>query len=156
MINDQEILYVIRHVITRDKITEEEEKGLLRFTRSWVQDLKNYNNIDITPDRIRRVLKDAVAMGEIERNNSFLANLKFFISKSTIEDENIIKQVCQKLVISQKELADILGVQPTVVSNWAKGQIPKTASIALALLLENKTLRDNMEIIKKAHEILHN
>lgn len=68
---------------------------------------------------------------------------------------NIVKMTCNKLHITQKELAEMLGVQPTAISNWATGQIPKMAQLALELLLENKSLKDDLNIIKKAHEILH-
>lgn len=70
-------------------------------------------------------------------------------------EENIVKFTCKELGLTQKELAEMLDVQPTAISNWASGQIPKMAQLALELLLENKSLKDDLNIIKKAHEILH-
>lgn len=71
------------------------------------------------------------------------------------EQTNIVKRVCKELGITQKELAEMLDVLPTAVSNWANGQIPKMAQLALELLLENKSLKSDLDTIKKAHEILH-
>lgn len=70
-------------------------------------------------------------------------------------ETNIVKKVCKELGITQKELAEMLDVLPSAVSNWANGQIPKMAQLALELLLENKSLKSDMEILKKAHQILH-
>ncbi|MCT7509993.1 helix-turn-helix domain-containing protein [Aliarcobacter cryaerophilus] len=71
------------------------------------------------------------------------------------EEQNIVKKVCAELGITQKELAEELGMKATALSNWANGDIPQIAQKALELLLENKKLKDDLNIIKKAHEILH-
>ena len=67
---------------------------------------------------------------------------------------NIVKQTCQILNISQKELANKLDVKPSAVSNWVNGDIPKMVQLALELILENKELKDDFDILKKAHKIL--
>lgn len=67
---------------------------------------------------------------------------------------NIVKKVCTELGITQKELAEELGMKPTALSNWANGDIPQIAQKALELLLENKKLKENFKILKKAHKIL--
>jgi len=69
--------------------------------------------------------------------------------------QNIVKLTCKELGITQKELAEMLDVQPTAVSNWVNGQVPKMVQLALELLLENKSLKADLEIIKQAHAILH-
>ncbi|MCG3690103.1 helix-turn-helix domain-containing protein [Aliarcobacter butzleri] len=69
-------------------------------------------------------------------------------------NENIVKKVCTELGITQKELAEELGMKPTALSNWANGDIPQIAQKALELLLENKKLKENFKILKKAHKIL--
>lgn len=69
-------------------------------------------------------------------------------------EENIVKKVCTELGITQKELAEELGMKPTALSNWANGDIPQIAQKALELLLENKKLKENFKILKKAHKIL--
>lgn len=70
------------------------------------------------------------------------------------EEQNIVKKVCAELGITQKELAEELGMKPTALSNWANGDIPQIAQKALELLLENKELKEKFEILKKAHKIL--
>ncbi|PZP12293.1 MAG: XRE family transcriptional regulator [Aliarcobacter butzleri] len=69
-------------------------------------------------------------------------------------NENTVKKVCSELGITQKELAEELGMKPTALSNWANGDIPQIAQKALELLLENKKLKENFKILKKAHKIL--
>lgn len=71
-----------------------------------------------------------------------------------LEFNNIVKKVCTELGITQKELAEELGMKPTALSNWANGDIPQIAQKALELLLENKKLKENFKILKKAHKIL--
>lgn len=68
--------------------------------------------------------------------------------------ENIIKDFCRELEISQKELAEIFGLSTSAISQWNE-ELPKTAQVALELLVENKKLKNDLSIIKKAHEILH-
>lgn len=74
-------------------------------------------------------------------------------NKMTEEKENIVKEVCKELNITQKELSEILGVPQTTISGWATTKIPKMAELALNLLIENKTLKEKLEIFKKAHKI---
>jgi transcriptional regulator with XRE-family HTH domain len=71
------------------------------------------------------------------------------------EQTNIVKRACKELGITQKELAEMLDVPQQTVSRWSNDEIPKMAQLALELLLENKSLKSDMEILKKAHEILH-
>ncbi len=69
------------------------------------------------------------------------------------EDENIVKATCRELGITQKELAERLDVPQSTVSGWAKNDIPKMTQFALELLIENKHLKDNLNIFKQAHKI---
>ncbi len=45
------------------------------------------------------------------------------------ESENIVKKTCRELGISQKELAEIMGVTTRTLTNWSNGtiEIPKLA-----------------------------
>ena len=70
------------------------------------------------------------------------------------EEQNIVKKVCTELGITQKELAEKFGISTSAISQWNE-DIPKTAQVALELLIENKKLKDDLDIIKKAHELLH-
>jgi len=68
--------------------------------------------------------------------------------------DNIVKRACKELGITQKELAERLDVQPTAVSNWANGQIPKMAQVALEQMLELKDCKDKLQKIKEARDIM--
>lgn len=70
-------------------------------------------------------------------------------------DENIVKKVCRELKITQRELAERLGVPPTTLSGWAGGDIPKMTELALNLMLENKSLKDKFSVLKEAQKILN-
>ena len=68
-------------------------------------------------------------------------------------EENIVKQTCKELGVTQKELAEMLDVSPASVSDWAKGNIPKMTEKALELIIENKGLKEKLNIFKQAHQI---
>lgn len=71
-------------------------------------------------------------------------------------NENIVKKVCTELGITQKELAEIMKINDVTVRNWSsKGQIPDSSIVFMEYIIENKKLKDDLTIIKKAHEILH-
>jgi len=74
-----------------------------------------------------------------------------------MSNENIVKKVCKELGITQKELAEMLDIPPSTISRWASSdEIPKTARIALELLLENKDLKEKLNALKAFKEILDN
>jgi predicted XRE-type DNA-binding protein len=73
---------------------------------------------------------------------------------SYFKNQNIVKRTCKELGITQKELAEMLGVPQSTVSGWAKNDIPKMTKLALELLIKNKNLEDKFEILKQAHKIL--
>ena len=69
--------------------------------------------------------------------------------------ENIVKKVCKELGITQKELAEMLDIPAGTISRWAStDEIPKTARIALELLLENKKLKEKVNVLKQLKEAL--
>ena len=70
------------------------------------------------------------------------------------KEENIVKRVCKELNINQRELADKLEVSPASISDWAKGNIPKMAEMALLLMLENKEIKQHLENVKKFYKTL--
>jgi len=69
------------------------------------------------------------------------------------KDINIVKKVCKELGVTQKELAELLGVPQTTVSGWVTGDIPKMTKYALELMLENKDLKSKLNIFKEAYKI---
>ncbi len=56
------------------------------------------------------------------------------------ESENIVKKTCRELGITQKELAEIMGVSKQSVSYWANNKIqpPKILEKIVELLLIQK------------------
>ena len=57
------------------------------------------------------------------------------------KDENLVKKTCRELEISQKELAEKIGVSNNAISNWknAKTPIPKWAIRSFELIeIESK------------------
>ena len=53
--------------------------------------------------------------------------------------ENIVKKVCKELGITQKELAERIGVNDVTVRTWSsKGNVPEWAVKFMNLLLEKK------------------
>ena len=65
-----------------------------------------------------------------------------------MKDENIVKKVCKELGLTQKELAEMLDIPAGTISRWASTEeMPKTAKIALELLLENKKLKEQTQIL---------
>ena len=71
------------------------------------------------------------------------------------KEENIVKKVCKEFNITQKELAEMLDVLPTNISNWANGQIPRMAQVALEQMLEIKTLNNKLETLKAFKNLLN-
>ena len=54
---------------------------------------------------------------------------------------NLVKQTCKELGITQKELAERIGVHNVTVRNWtSKGNIPEMAKNMMILLVEKKEL----------------
>ncbi|HOW51777.1 MAG TPA: helix-turn-helix domain-containing protein [bacterium] len=66
--------------------------------------------------------------------------------------DNIIKQVCATLGITQKALAKKIGLHEMTVSRWARGydNIPQWAEVLFSLMLRESK---NDEVAKKALEI---
>lgn len=73
----------------------------------------------------------------------------------TADKENIVKQVCRELNITQRELAERIDIPPTTISGWANGEIPKMTELALKLMLENESLKAKFKVLKEAQKILN-
>jgi len=71
-----------------------------------------------------------------------------------MNNDNIVKKVCKELGITQKELAERLGVKPSAISNWASGDIPNVAKIALEQMLKINDLEKKVEKLKDFKKLL--
>ena len=59
----------------------------------------------------------------------------------TESEINLVKKTCKELGITQKELAERIGVHNVTVRNWtSKGNIPEMAKNMMILLVEKKEL----------------
>jgi DNA-binding XRE family transcriptional regulator len=53
--------------------------------------------------------------------------------------ENLVQKTCKELGITQKQLAEKIGVNPKTISNWQTRKMEKYAEVLLnALINENK------------------
>ncbi len=66
---------------------------------------------------------------------------------------NIVKLTCKELGITQKELADKFGISTSAISQWG-ADIPKTAQIALELMIENYRLKKDLKTLVEGHKTL--
>ena len=69
--------------------------------------------------------------------------------------DNIVKKVCKELGITQKELAERLGVHLTTVQKWAQSnQLPEWAKRFLELYKENEKNKEVVNTLKKLLELI--
>ena len=93
--------------------------------------------------------------GSIELNAFFSRVDKHSeLSKIPDDETNQIKKACKILNITQKELAERIGITPSAISQWGN-EIPKTAQVALELMIENDMLKKDLKAIIKGHEVLN-
>lgn len=68
------------------------------------------------------------------------------INRKPNNEENIVKRTCQELGLTQKELANLVGVTTSAISQW-NSEVPRMAEVALTLLIENHHLKKDIESI---------
>jgi len=64
------------------------------------------------------------------------------------KEENLVKKTCKELGITQKELAETVGVSQTTVFRWNTKGIDKTAKVILEGLLYKQKFTDLENIFK--------
>ena len=70
--------------------------------------------------------------------------------------ENIVKKVCKELGITQKELAEQLGVSKPSVDRWASSKdIPESSKKMIEFFLENQKLKKDLSDLKEALNTLY-
>lgn len=71
------------------------------------------------------------------------------------EQTNIVKRACKELGITQKELAEMLGVSKPSVERWAQsGDIPEQAQKQIDLLIENTVIKQELDELKNAFKTI--
>jgi len=72
-----------------------------------------------------------------------------------MKEENIVKRVCKELGLTQKELAERLGVNDGTVRKWAsQTEPPEWAVKFLHLLLEKERLKERLDKFQKAFDLI--
>lgn len=74
-------------------------------------------------------------------------------SAAGLGEPNIVKLTCKELGITQKELADKFGISTSAISQWGT-DIPKTAQVALELMIENHQLKKDLKTLVEGHKTL--
>ncbi len=63
--------------------------------------------------------------------------------------ENIVKKVCRELNITQKELAEMMGVNEGTTRQWSsKGECPEWAVKFIETLTENRKNKEMLQTVK--------
>ena len=71
------------------------------------------------------------------------------------KDHNIVKKVCKELGITQKELAERMGVNDVTVRNWSsKGNVPEWANKFINCLLEKRRCEEKLQKFLTAFQLL--
>jgi transcriptional regulator with XRE-family HTH domain len=67
-----------------------------------------------------------------------------------LEEENLVKKTCKELGITQKQLAEKIGISDRTLSKYATNKIPKNIENHLKLILENKKQKDVFKNLKSS------
>ena len=72
------------------------------------------------------------------------------------KEENLVKKVCREYEITQTELAKELDIPKGTISRWVSTKkIPRTAELALNLMLKNRELENQLKSFKIFREALN-
>ena len=73
------------------------------------------------------------------------------------KEENLVKQVCKEYGITQTELGEKLDIPRGTISRWVSTKnIPKTAELALNLMIKNRELENQLQSFKLFRDALNN
>lgn len=113
---------------------------------------KNKEDVERAIDEIidRGYLNKPVNYGEnIQDDIVITASICYDIENQMIDKINIVKKVCAELGITQRELAERIGMSADSLRTLsAKGQISTQAEAAINLVLENENLKKELENYK--------
>jgi len=69
-------------------------------------------------------------------------------------EDNIVKKTAKELRMTQKQLAETIGIAEQTVRNWAsKGETPQWAINSMNNLLEIKSMKDEINSYKHTLEV---
>lgn len=71
-------------------------------------------------------------------------------------ENNIVKQVCKELGVTQKELAEMIGINDGTIRQWSsKGEVPEWAIKFFDVLIDNKKKDSIISALKQFKSVLH-
>lgn len=106
------------------------------FCEDVVQKLNSRDWILNASDVLSWIEKNCVTLEEQEQPTTKKTHIKR--KKIKKEKSNIVKEICQELNITQKQLAKILEVPEGTVSSWAvKNEIPRLGKKAIEFYMQN-------------------
>ncbi|HIP55004.1 MAG TPA: XRE family transcriptional regulator [Sulfurimonas autotrophica] len=106
------------------------------FCKDIVQKLNSRDWILNASDVLSWIEKNCVTTEEQEQPTTKKRDIKRKRIKK--EKSNIVKEICQELNITQKQLAKILEVPEGTVSSWAvKNEIPRLGKKAIEFYMQN-------------------
>jgi hypothetical protein len=86
--------------------------------------------------------------------NRNIKRFNFYIMSGK-NKKTAVKKVCEKLNITQKELAKLMGVSEGMPAKWAMDDNPpRWAIVSMGLLLDNKDLREKLDKLKTFKNLL--
>lgn len=71
------------------------------------------------------------------------------------EKENIVKLTCKELNITQRELAERMGVHSNMPAKWSSGDEPSQMAVKfMELLIENEKIKAKLDKFKLAFSLI--
>jgi DNA-binding XRE family transcriptional regulator len=70
-----------------------------------------------------------------------------------LEEENLVKKTCKELGITQKELAERIGVTPYTITRWGKGDLDKSVKVLLDALIYKQKFLEIKNIFQNTQSI---
>ncbi|WP_079754432.1 helix-turn-helix domain-containing protein [Campylobacter coli] len=140
--NNTSIQVASFYEVTKNSIT----KHFLRNADELIENIHYFYDYEQTKGGRQRVIK-----WTLEGVYKLFDKIKKLKERSKMpeEKENIVKEVCKELNITQKELSEILGVHLTTIQKWVANDndLPLQAKKSLNLVLENHHLKIRLKTL---------
>lgn len=156
----QQLAFSMLYQLTNDE--EFSKTNTVAFTNEIISKL-NRDWIMTAADVIKWIeknipaeeLKDKFKNTKQEKENIVILKSSKYTKKPKPKT-NIVKDICKKLQITQKDLAKILEVPEGTVSSWAvKNEIPRLGKKAIEFYIQNKKNQDIIESYKSFVKLLN-
>lgn len=129
------------------------EEYALRFTHDIIRELGRdwiIKASDVS-DWIKKHSAQEESLPEIKSVTRLKKN-----DKKTTSKINVVKEVCNELQITQKNLANILEVPEGTVSSWAvKNEIPRLGKKAIEFYIQSRRNQEIVDSYKSFVNLLH-